>query len=275
VLVPAQHRVRALAIDAHSKEIAMTTVRAAIARWPIPAYILLAFAFSWVFTFLVSVSILFGLIALFGPAVAAIIVTRADGTFGELRQRTVAWRQPLIWYVAAVGIPFGVAAIARAAHSLSGGAALGFGTISAIEIVIFVLVIGEEIGWRGFLQPRLRHRFSIVSAGAITGVIWTLWHLPIYLQPSTGLLAFAVFAWWVIPLAIVMGFVAERTRFSIIVATVMHGSANIATPILLPEVDTTWTRIVTGAIYLAVATAFVANDVRHPQASAPIGSAAA
>jgi hypothetical protein len=29
---------------------------------------------------------------------------------------------------------------------LSGGAALGFGSISAIEIVIFVLVIGEEIG---------------------------------------------------------------------------------------------------------------------------------
>jgi hypothetical protein len=71
-----------------------------------------------------------------------------------------------------------------------------------------------------------------------------------------------------------MGFVAERTRFSVIVATVMHGSANIATPILLPEVDPTWTRIVTGAIYLVVATAFVIYDAWHRHAGAPLGTAA-
>ena len=250
----------------------MTAIRNAIVRWPIPAYVVIAFAYSWAFTFLVSISVFFGLLALFGPAIAAIVVTRADGTFGELRQRITAWRQPWIWYLAAVGIPFGVAAAGRLAHLLSGGGALGFGTISAIEVLIFVLVIGEEIGWRGFLQPRLRRRYSIAAAGAITGVIWTLWHLPIYLQPSAGLLQFAVFAWWVVPLAIVMGFVAERTRFSVIVATVMHGSANIATPILLPGVDTTWTRIVTGAIYLVVATAFVVYEARRGRAGSPIGA---
>ena len=252
----------------------MTAIRSAIARWPIPAYILVAFGFSWAFTFLVALSVFFGLIALFGPALAAIVVTRAEGTFDELRQRIVDWRQPWVWYVAAVGIPFGVAAAGRAVHVLSGGAPLGIGTISAIEILIFVLVIGEEIGWRGFLQPRFRRRLSIASAGAATGVIWTLWHLPIYLQPGVGLTAFAVFAWWVIPLAIVMGFVAERTRFSVIVATVMHGSANISIPILLPGVDPTWTRIVTGAIYLLVATAFVVYDVRHRPAGSPIGASA-
>jgi hypothetical protein len=37
-----------------------------------------------------------------------------------------------------------------------------------------------------------------------------------------GLAAFAVFAWWVIPLAVVMGAVAERSRTSVIVATVLY-----------------------------------------------------
>ena len=46
----------------------MHAIRAAIAQRPIPAYIAIAFAFSWSFTVLVSVSIVFGLIALFGPA---------------------------------------------------------------------------------------------------------------------------------------------------------------------------------------------------------------
>ena len=231
----------------------MDSLRTVIARRPLLAYIVIAFGFSWAFTVLVSVSIAFGLLALFGPALAAIVVTWADGTLGELRARISDWREPVRWYALAFGIPFAVAAVALGIYVLIGNPAPGLGGISAIELVIFVLVIGEEIGWRGFLQPHFRTRLGLVPAGLATGVIWTLWHLPIYLQPEQGLSAFVVFAWWVVPLAVVMGFVAEQARFSVIVATVMHGSANIATPILLPSVDRQWTLIVTGALYVFMA----------------------
>jgi membrane protease YdiL (CAAX protease family) len=251
----------------------MNTIRTAFVRWPIPAYIVIAFAFSWAFTLLVSISILFGLLALFGPAIAAIVVTRAEGTWPALRARIVAWRQPVLWYVVAFGTPVVVAAMARAIHVVTGGPSLGFGAISAIELVIFVLVVGEEIGWRGFLQPRLRETMSLGRAGLATGVVWTLWHLPIYLQPSTGLTAFAVFAWWVLPLAIAIGFVGERARFSVLVTTVMHGAANIATPILLPDVDTQWTQLVTGAGYWLIAATVVAWDAEHRPAAGWSGHA--
>ena len=236
----------------------MHAIRAAIAQRPIPAYIAIAFAFSWAFTGLVSVSIAFGLIALFGPALAAIVVSWADGTLGEIRSRTTDWRQPASTYAAAFGIPFAVAAVGAVILLLAGGMTwTGFGTISAIEIVIFVLVIGEEIGWRGFLQPRLRARMGLLESGLVTGTVWVLWHLPIYLQPGSTLSAFLVFAWWVIPLAVVMGFVAERARYSVIVATVMHGAANIALPIMLPAVDRETVMLVTGAIYALVAVGLV------------------
>lgn len=242
----------------------MHALRAAIAQRPIPAYIAIAFAFSWSFTVLVSVSIAFGLIALFGPTVAAVIVSWADGTLDELRTRTTAWRQPASTYVAAFGIPFAVAAAGAVILLLTGGKAwTGLGTISAIEIVIFVLVIGEEIGWRGFLQPRLRARTGLLESSLITGTVWVLWHLPIYLQPASSLSAFLAFAWWVIPLAVVMGFVVERARYSVIVATVMHGAANIATPILLPGVDREAVMLVTGAIYALIAVALVVRSRAH------------
>ena len=54
-----------------------------------------------------------------------------------------------------------------------------------------------------------------------------------------------------------MGFVVEGARYSVIVATVMHGAANIATPILLPGVDRTAWLVVTGAIYMVVAAGLV------------------
>jgi membrane protease YdiL (CAAX protease family) len=246
----------------------MTALRRIIARYPIPAYLVVAFALSWSLTALVSTSIVFGLLALFGPAAAALIVSWADGTTGELRSRIGAWRQAPSAYLVAFGVPFVVAGAALVAYILLGNANPGLGSISAIEVVIFVLVIGEEIGWRGFLMPRLRARMGLATAGLLTGVIWTLWHLPIYLAPDQGLAAFAVFAWWVIPLAVVMGFVAERASYSVLVATVMHGAANIATPILLPGVDHTWTMLATGAVYLLLAVTFVVRSTASARAAA-------
>jgi membrane protease YdiL (CAAX protease family) len=233
----------------------MSALRTAIARRPIAAYLFIAFASTWALTPLVSISVGFGLLALFGPALAAIIVSWAEGSAGVLRARITDWHHPLRRYAIAFGLPFAVAGVALALFVLTGGTPPGLGTISAIELVIFVLVIGEEIGWRGFLQPRLRERMALLPAGLATGVAWTLWHLPIHLGPAGGVLAFALFAWWVLPLAIVMGVVAERARWSVIVATIMHGAANIATPILLPGVDRGWTLIATGAIYLSLVAA--------------------
>jgi membrane protease YdiL (CAAX protease family) len=235
----------------------MTAIRIAISRHPVAAFLGIAYAFTWILTFASSISLAFALLALFGPAVAAIIVTRVDGTWPDLRARITGWRRPARIYALAVGIPFGVALAARIGLVASGTPVDGFGAISAIEAVIFILVIGEEIGWRGFLQPRLRARQGLAVAGIATGVVWVLWHLPIYLAPDQGLDAFVRFTWWVIPLSVAMGVVAEKARFSVIVATVMHGSANIATPILLPGVDRAWWLVVTGALYAVVAIALV------------------
>jgi membrane protease YdiL (CAAX protease family) len=38
--------------------------------------------------------------------------------------------------------------------------------------------VGEEIGWRGFLLPRLDARLGLLTAAIIVGVVWGLWHLP-------------------------------------------------------------------------------------------------
>ena len=44
----------------------------------------------------------------------------------------------------------------------------------------------EEVGWRYILQPSLERKFSFGIASAITGVIWILWHIPLFLIAGTA-----------------------------------------------------------------------------------------
>lgn len=43
----------------------------------------------------------------------------------------------------------------------------------------------EELGWRGFAQPQLQASIGASRAGLIIGLVWSLWHLPLfYFLPS-------------------------------------------------------------------------------------------
>jgi uncharacterized protein len=53
------------------------------------------------------------------------------------------------------------------------------GTIAVIKD--FATVLGEEIGWRGFLVPELAKHHSFTATALISGGIWAVWHYPILL----------------------------------------------------------------------------------------------
>lgn len=49
-------------------------------------------------------------------------------------------------------------------------------TVGVIASLTWAL--GEELGWRGFLFPRLMGRFGFRGACLISGLIWAVWHYP-------------------------------------------------------------------------------------------------
>ena len=69
------------------------------------------------------------------------------------------------------------------------------GTISVIQGSATVL--GEEIGWRGFLVPELAKQHGFAATAIISGLIWALWHYPLLLlgdyHPNTPV-------WYYLPL---------------------------------------------------------------------------
>ncbi len=97
----------------------------------------------------------------------------------------------------AIGVPlllcggaFGAALLVGAGSlqplSVAGYTASGFAVDTAVEFVVILLfVVFEEIGFRGFVLPRIQQLTSRRRAAVITGFLHALFHLPLILLATT------------------------------------------------------------------------------------------
>ena len=158
-------------------------------RHPVIAYFVGANVLTWWMFPLLQLSPLLGLVGLFGPALAAIIVAAVLGGRSGVKAllaRAVRWRVGARWYLVALGGPALLAlASAGVAVALDMSASVQVGAVSILDFVIFVVVVGEELGWRGFALPNLLPNRSALAATLILGVLWSAWHLPTFLVPGT------------------------------------------------------------------------------------------
>ena len=111
-------------------------------------------------------------------------------------------------------------------------------------ISFFIIAgLGQELGWTGYLMPRLQSRYSALTSCVIRAVLGAIWHLPLYLYsrlqppaladfPYGGwiaqkgfLVAFgAMFLLFQIPWSIFFTWIFNNTRGSLLLVAVLHGS---------------------------------------------------
>jgi uncharacterized protein len=84
--------------------------------------------------------------------------------------------------------------------------------------------IGEEIGWRGFLQPNLEKIYSIILSSIIIGLFWGLWHIGHY---KNGVLFMFGFLLFTVSASIVLRGLLEGTDNNLILSILFHLSINI------------------------------------------------
>ena len=106
---------------------------------------------------------------------------------------------------------------------------LNIGTAMLIAPLVNALpVLGEEFGWRGYLQPKLlplgeRKMYLLV------GVIWGVWHWPViwmgFNYPGHPLLGSLVMVWFTFIIGTFFGWAALRAG-SVWPAVIGHGALN-------------------------------------------------
>src|SRR3712207_342815 len=228
-----------------------TSSRTMMSAFPLK-YFVLAFAFTWLFWGLQLLAVrdviptLLGLMVIgtLGPLVAAVVIIAQESGRAGLRSllsRIVRWRVAPIWYAVAILGPLVITLAAIALHVALGGQPPSLGAligglpvllIYVVYMMIFV-ALGEEVGWRGYALPALQARYGALISSVILGVMWALWHLPLFYNPDTFYSnpPFVLWLAFIVPFAILITWVFNSTGGSVLMAMFFHAVMNASTEV--------------------------------------------
>lgn len=237
------------------------SLKGLLIRSPLLAYFILAFAGAWIvwlplvlsksglglLPFTPTTGWIYALEVLgsfTGPTLAAFLVTFAIAEkqgVQHLLRRYIQRRGYTRWFLfILLGAPLLVILAASLASRFGGIHDSTLITQRWSQLVTMYLPIvalnipggplGEEPGWRGLALPHLQRRYGALVATLILGVLWGLWHLPLFLVKGADgpftLSGFGLFLLGVIMFTIFLTWVFNNTGGSLLVAIVLHATFN-------------------------------------------------
>jgi len=147
--------------------------------------------------------------------------------------RVLHWRVSARWYLFAAGYTIGIKLTAALLHRVTTGAWPRFGNLSWHMIPLAIAIstpvqAGEEIGWRGYALPGLAERFGLARASLLLGLIWALWHLPLFFVRWADIYgqSFPLFALQVVALSVAFAWLWAKTNQSLLLPMLLHAAVN-------------------------------------------------
>jgi uncharacterized protein len=205
-----------------------------IARHPLLCFSILTLILSWLTIIPYALGVFPVPLLPCGPFLAAIITAAVVSGRRGLRsyfRRLIQWRTGVGWYAVALLAPVAGWTVVAYLNVLLGAAPPDSAQLtgwSAILTTTLIFLINpltgawEEPGWRGYALPLLLRRHSALVGSAVLGVMWTLWHLPMFV---VGLIP-----WWdaafLFTLTFVFTSIYLRTSGSVPVAFLLHAAVN-------------------------------------------------
>ena len=175
-----------------------TGINKAINKFPVLIYCAIAFSVTWGLKLLYSSvrssygmpPLNFGLLASFGPAISAVILILAtEGTDGFIRlvKSLTNYRIGVKWILLAAFFEPVIFGIITLAYWLIYGVfpvtnpGPVLNSIASYILVftggLFLWGVSEEVGWRGWLLPKLQVKMQPLQAALILAIIVSIWHI--------------------------------------------------------------------------------------------------
>lgn len=105
-----------------------------------------------------------------------------------------------------------------------------------VFLILFLAASFEELGWRGYAIESLQNRYNYFTATLIFGILWSLWHFPLFfIKDSYQYNLFQENIWFaanfmvsIVPLAYIIGWFYRKNNESILLAILFHFIINIS-----------------------------------------------
>jgi membrane protease YdiL (CAAX protease family) len=234
------------------------TLRARLQHAPLFGFFALTFAWSWACWALSPairpqlpwLATLLMFAGSFGPSLAAIVVVASTRRVEGLRvwlSRCLQWRIGWGWVAFVMILPLAVMFLAAGLHIALGGdiataPASGHLLMTLVNLPLVLLLggpLGEEFGWRGYALPVLQDRLGWRAASVGLGLVWGVWHLPLFVIDGTAQAHVppALFLLSVVAMSVVFAWLANRTAGSVVAALLFHTAINFW-PSVVPVLPT-------------------------------------
>jgi len=128
----------------------------------------------------------------FVPSLLAIFLTwKKEGMSGLrlLGRRIIHFKFGWQWYVLTFLIVIAGTAGQLSIYKLLGYTFKGHLFLAQMGSFLPLLFLGplsEEIGWRGYAMEKLQTRWNALISSLIIGLVWALWHLPLFMMVGTS-----------------------------------------------------------------------------------------
>lgn len=199
--------------------------------------------------------LIFFFTGVYGPSISAIVTTFIfNGIEGVLNllKKLFIWNVPFKNYLFIIILPIIFVIIGIALYNIF------IGDIGSFDLMAFLSIptilwagfyagpLGEELGWRGFLLPELQKEHTNLKSAIIIGVIWFIWHIPLWWAPfgtlvsgeSISFLPVITYFLMLICLSIIITWLVINSKGSVLVALLFHLSVNAGIALLFfPELN--------------------------------------
>jgi uncharacterized protein len=194
----------------------------------------------------------------------------------QVRRISARWALVIFLLPPVVVITAAVADIVLGGTSVSLGEwvyEVGVNPIAFLPTLFFATLppLLEELGWRGYALDRLQVKRSALVSSLILGVVWSVWHLPLFFIEGSyqhdmvgfGTLEFWMFTIGIVPLSVTFTWVYNNTARSILAVILLHGWTNFTVQTIELTGRSEVFHIVTWFILIALITAiWGANTLR-------------
>jgi uncharacterized protein len=107
----------------------------------------------------------------------------------------------------------------------------------SIPYFFLMMLIGggqEEFGWRGYALDPLQEKLGVIPASLLIGLIWGIWHWPLWIMPGDGhsTYSFVAFVIMTTSLSVVYSWLYNASKKKLITVIFFHAMCNTAAPLL-------------------------------------------